>query len=40
MELIQYNIIMKNKLNGKDLVIYVVIALWLGGVIWGIIYSS
>jgi len=31
---------MKNKINGKDLIIYLVIALWLGGVIWGIIKSS
>ena len=31
---------MKKKITGKDLAIYLIIALWLGGVIWGIIYSS
>ena len=39
-KIIGYNIIMKNKINKKDLIIYLVIALWLGGIIWGIAYSS
>lgn len=38
-ETLQYNINMKNKITGRDVLIIVVMGAWAAGVIWGILHS-